>query len=198
MRRLLILFAVAGLAVACVRTGGPDPEVTTSLPPTTQVAETAPTTAPPDFAALCHGYLVLLRSGEPGPLRQELTDPSLVADLDTMLSSEGEFEAIAEAALRIEEVVVARCAERFALRVEPAADNRTALEAFLSALTTGDQAGAEKIAWENVVAQFTWSSVDGGEIAVDGDTATMPIGPTRQVECRAEDGVVVACRYREG
>lgn len=164
--------------------------------PTTTAVVTTSTTRPPDFAALCNGYLVLLRSGDPGALQQELEGAQLT-DLETMLSSEGEFEAIAAAAVRLEEFVVARCAERFAVGVEPAPDNSTALTTFLSALAAGDQERGARVAWENVVAQFTWSSVAASEVVIEGDSATMAYGPTAVVTCEAADGVVVSCRFQE-
>lgn len=186
--------AVLLLVGACSISNGSATSVVAT--PTTTVVETTSTTRPPDFAALCNGYLVLLRSGDPGALEQELEGDQLT-DLETMLSSEGEFEAIAAAAVRLEQFVVARCAERFAVGVEPAPDNSTALTTFLSALAAGDQEGGARVAWENVVAQFTWSSAAPSEIVIEGDTATMAYGPTSVVTCEAAEGVVVSCRFQE-
>ncbi|MGA7270246.1 MAG: hypothetical protein WB239_04165, partial [Acidimicrobiia bacterium] len=105
MRRLH--WALLAVLVAC------------SAPVADQTSPTPPSSPPPastpaveatvaDSAPLCNGYLVLLRSGDDGPLREALDDPSVLEDLDTMLADEGEFAAIAEAALRVEEAVVDR------------------------------------------------------------------------------------------
>lgn len=180
--------------LALVACSGPSAEPATTVPPpATSVPATS--TTRPDFAALCNGYLVMLRSGEAEALRAEL-EGDVEADLDVMLSSEGEFAAIAAAALRVEEYVVERCADRFALGVEPAADDPTALRTFLTALADGDQERAGGVAWENVVAQFTWQAVDSGEIVVEGSRARMDYGGTG-VECEASGGVVVSCRFTE-
>lgn len=190
MRKLATVLLAGLVGAACAASG---PAETTVVPTTT----TTSTTLPPDFAALCNGYLVLLRSGDPEPLRAALEDPGLEADLETMMSTEGEFEAIAGAALRVEEAVVGRCADRYSLGTTPAADDAAALQAFLEALADGDQEAAEQVAWANVVAQFTWATQDAGAIVIDGSTASMPIGPNRVVVCRAEGAVVVACRYQD-
>ena len=66
---------------------------------------------------------------------------------------------------------------------------------FLQALRDGDADAASRVAWENVVAQFTWTGNEGGEIEMDGDAATMDLGPTTRVACEASQGVVVRCRF---
>lgn len=192
MPRRICLVAALLTVVGCA---GPRAE-TTTVPPTSVATETTTSTTVADHAALCNGYLVLLETGDPSALRPELQGEEL-ADLETMLSTEGEFEAIAAAALRLEEAVVARCADRFSLSVEPAADNATALTTFLEALRDGDEEAASVVAWENVVAQFNWTSNEGGDIELEGDTATMPLGTTASVTCEAQQGVVVRCRFDE-
>jgi len=192
-RRLILVACLAATACAPVEDGPPPAE---SVPTTSSTVGS--TTTVVDVAGLCNGYLVLLRSGDPEPLRSQLDDPELVADLETMLSSEGEFDAIAAAALRLEEAVVGQCADRFALSVEPAPDDAAALSQFLGAVTAGDEASATEVAWENVVAQFTWSGTPESEIHLEGNTASMRMGPTRIVNCEATGGVVVACRFSEG
>lgn len=191
------MLAACLVTAACAPAEEGSPAAPTVATNSSTVTLASSTTAV-DSAGLCNGYLVLLRSGDPAPLRQQLDDPGLLADLETMLSSEGEFDAIAAAALRMEEAVVDRCADRFAVSVEPAPDNAGALTGFLLAVTAGDENRAAKVAWENVVAQFTWTGTPESEIELEANTATMRLGPTRAVTCEAAGGVVVACRFREG
>jgi hypothetical protein len=169
------------------------PASSTSLAPTTT---TAVTVSVPDPALLCNGYLVLLRSGDDAPLRSALDDPALLRDLDTMLSDEGEFAAIATAALRVEQAVVERCAERYAAGTEPASDDTTALERFMTALGAGDQSAGEKVARANVVAQMSW--VPGGpkgfSFEIDGASGTAQVGST-MIVCHAREGIVVSCTF---
>lgn len=114
-----------------------------------------------------------------------------------MLSDEGEFAAIARAALRVEEAVVERCTERFAAGTEPAADDATALERFMTALRAGDEAEGAKVAWANVVAQVRWvpGGPEGFTYQVDGASATALVGRSTMIVCHAREGVVVACIF---
>lgn len=114
-----------------------------------------------------------------------------------MLADDGEFSAIAQAALRVEEAVVDRCSQRFAAGTEPAPDDAAALERFMIAIQAGDQAAAEKVAWSNVVAQMPWvpGGPDGFTFQVDQSTATALVGPTSMIVCHARGGVVVACTF---
>ncbi len=114
-----------------------------------------------------------------------------------MLSEEGEFAAIATAALRVEEAVVERCAERFAAGTEPASDNAAALERFMAALGAGDQAAGEKVAWANVVAQVPWvpGGPEGFSFQIDGSSGTALIARNTMIVCHARAGVVVSCTF---
>lgn len=197
----LVLIAVVG--AGCVSSdGGAEPTSQPPVPVPTTVPVTTTTVA--ENAALCNGYLVLLRTGDAQPLRDSLDDARLQEALDTMLSSEGEFEAIAQAALELEDAVVTECAERYSANLTPAADDISALTTFMDAVIAGDEDAAEQVAWDHVIAQLTpWSPIDppGGAgsppYSVDGDTATVVVDSRTTLTCRAEGGVVVSCSYGE-
>lgn len=204
MRRAVLVVAAVSLAVGCADGAQPS---TTSGSVEADTTTPAPTTAPAipeDTAALCNGYLVLLRTGDDVPLRDALDDPDLVDALDRTLSSEGEFEAIAQASRDLEEAILDRCADRYAANLEPASDDATALTMLMEAILAGDREAAEAVAWDNVVAQLEpWSPVsspgtgDTPGYTVDGSTATAVLGPAVTLSCRADGGVVVACAYGE-
>jgi hypothetical protein len=200
MRRLALVCVLACSLVAC--TGGTPDEAG----PTTTSSTVPPTTAASvvDDAGLCHSYLVLLETGDDEPLRQTLEDAALEEKLDTMLSSEGEFQAIAQAALDLERAIVDRCAARYSADLTPAPSDAAALEAFTQAVVAGDESSAEPIAWDHVVAQLTpWSPLRaegaGGDsgVTIEGNTATIVLEPGINLVCRAEGGVVVSCSYAE-
>lgn len=180
-------------------TAWPDDPVSSSR--ATIPGTSAPPTTVADPAALCNGYLVLLRTGDDVPLREALEDPDLVEALDVMLSSEGEFAAIASAALEVEEAVVSRCAERYSVGLEPAPDDAAALTVFMEALVGGDRSAAETVAWDNVVAQLEpWSPFgddDAPSYRIEGSTAIARLDPAITLSCTATDGVVVSCTYGE-
>lgn len=196
------LVVVVMAAVACSTPEAIPPTSTGPLPTTTPTAAGQTTTPVDDPAAECNGYLVLLRSGDDAPLRQALVgDSETLSDLDVMLSSEGEFEAIAEAALRVEAALRERCEARFAAGVEPAPDDDSALITFFEAVVDGDEAAGAKVAWANVTAQFSpWSPTRSDDLpayTVDDGTGFLSISPAITVSCRAEGGVVVSCVYQE-
>lgn len=211
MRLHTAWLAVVMTAVAC-STPETTPPVTHDPVATTNPAGTGeptvpnsagPTTVPVDDpAAVCNGYLVLLRSGDDAPLRQALVgDSEILSDLEVMLSSEGEFAAIAEAALRVEEALREKCEARFAAGVEPASDDDSALVTFFEAVIDGDEAAGAQVAWANVTAQFSpWSTTRDEDLpayTVDGGTGFLAISRAITVACRAEGGVVVSCVYQE-
>lgn len=188
-------WALLIVVVACTVT--PAAPAATIRPTSTSIPVTTADGSVPDSAALCNGYLVLLRSGDDAPLRAALDDSSILRDLDIMLADEGEFAAIARAALRVEEAVVGRCAQRFAAGTEPASDDTAALKLFMSAIQEGNEAGAEKVAWANVVAQMPWvpGGPEGFTFEIEGSTATAQVGPTIMIVCHARAGIVVACTF---
>ncbi|CAN5823629.1 hypothetical protein BH23ACT5_BH23ACT5_01020 [soil metagenome] len=195
------LAVVVMTAVAC-STPETTPPTTADPGATTTPTAAGQTTAVDDPAAVCNGYLVLLRSGDDAPLREALVgDSEILSDLDVMLSSEGEFAAIAEAALRVEAALREKCEARFAAGVEPAPDDDSALITFFEAVIDGDEAAGAKVAWANVTAQFSpWASTRGDDLpayTVDGGTGFLAISRAITVACRAEGGVVVSCVYQE-
>lgn len=198
MRRLhrVLLVVLLGVVVAC---SAPVAGRTSPPPPTSPSPVSPPAVGAtvPDPAALCNGYLVLLRSGDDGPLREALDDPAVLEDLDTMLGDVGEFAAIAEAALRVEGAVLDRCADRFAAGTVPAPDDSTALSRFMAAIQAGDEAAAERVAWANVVAQVPWvpDGPQGFSFQVSGSTATALMGRSTMIVCHARAGVVVTCTF---
>ena len=201
MRRLVPLVVILVAVTAC-RSPESEPAPTSTAPATSPSSST--TTTVVDDAALCNGYLVLLRTGDPEPLRAELDDGRLQQALDTMLSSEGEFDAIAQASLELEEAIVSRCADRYSSNLEPAADDTTAVTRFMEHVVAGNDEAADPLAWDHVMAQLTpWSVIepayggDGLGFTVDGDTATVRIDPRTTLTCRADGGVVVSCSYGE-
>ena len=191
--------ALTSILAACGSSG--DSSVSTVASPepgTTETSITVATTIPADSAPLCKGYLVLLRSGDADPLRAVVEDEAVMSDIETMLASEGEFEAISAAALRVEDYVVSRCVERFTAGLTPAQDDSEALGRFMTALADGQRAEAEKVAWAHVVAQFPWSPESGMSFEVDGATATAELGRGVSLTCRAQRGAVVSCRFGPG
>ena len=187
------------ILAACGSSGGSSgSSVASSEPVTTESSIAVTTTIPVDSAALCNGYLVLLRSGDADPLRAVVEDESVISDIETMLASEGEFEAISAAALRVEDYVVSRCVERFTAGLTPAQNDSEALDRFMTALAVGQRAEAEQVAWAHVVAQFPWSPESGMSFEVDGATATAELGRGVSLTCRAQRGAVVSCRFGPG
>lgn len=187
------------LAACAAPSSNPVTPPTASTPaastPTTPAAST-PTTPSGELAGLCNGYLVLLRTGDSAPLRG-FVDESVAADIDTMLSSEGEFAAISAAAVRVEDFVVSRCTDRYTAGVVGAPDDGAALAGFMDALASGDSEAGSKLAWAHVVAQFPWAAQAGLSYEVDGSTATATLSSTRTLTCRAQRGAVVSCRFGE-
>jgi hypothetical protein len=201
MRPFALVCVLACLLAACTgdSSGGGEPTTTT-----TSTVPSTTSTSVADDAGLCHSYLVLLETGDEQPLRETLDDVELEEKLDTMLSSEGEFQAIAQAALDLERAIVDRCAPRYSADLAPAPSDGAALEAFAQAVVAGDEGSAEPIAWDHVMAQLApWSPLraegagGGPDVTIEGDTATIALEPGIDLVCRAQGGVVVSCSYAE-
>lgn len=197
-------------------------DTTDSTVPSTSTIETADTsnddsastsseTAPSDgsdveIELLCASYLASITPPRFGDglagLAEVLGDdaPAGVLDaIDTLSNPEGDIEAFFTAQNTIDVYVLPICRVGFSSKIVPAGDDATAAELFLTAVKSGDRAGAERLAPDNVVAPFDWGGYPDAtsDFSADNSTFTMLLEPTVTVFCQVDAGVIEFCAFSE-
>lgn len=177
---------------------------TTTVPDTT---ETAPQEAPDnEISLLCSSYLASITPGTFDEGTADLAEllgadaPAGVLDaIDTLKDPNNDIEAFFTAQNTINGYVLPICRARFSSTIEPAADDASAADQFLTAVIVGDRAGAERVAPDNVVVQFDWRGYPDAtsNFSPDNSTFSMLLEPTVTVFCQVDGGAIEFCAFGE-
>jgi hypothetical protein len=183
----------------------------TTEPPPSDASSTSNETAPPEesideVGPLCDSYLASITPATFDVGLDELAErlggdapTGVLGAIDTLENPNGDIEAFFTAQNTIDGYVLPICRARFSSDVEPVADDTTAANQFLAAVTNGDRAGAERLAPDNVIVQFDWNGYPDAtsDFSADNSTFTMLLEPTVTVFCQAADGTVEFCAFGE-